>query len=83
MYLFRTWRTDIDNGKCAIASTSIAQPEATISEGIRATVLASRYLIEPIEPGKSRLIHVYRVDLRYILTTLKICLSLFKIFSFS
>lgn len=65
-FSFRTWRTNIDNGKCAIVSTSIAHPEATVAEGVRATVLASRYLIEPIEPGRSRLTHVYRVDLRLV-----------------
>ena len=62
----RTWRSNIDDGKCVIVTTSIAHAESKACEGVPATVLASRYLIEPAEYGRSRLTHVYRVDLRLV-----------------
>ncbi|XP_028401518.1 rho GTPase-activating protein 7-like isoform X5 [Dendronephthya gigantea] len=62
--ILRTWRSNIDSGKCVVVTTSIAHTEINTAESVRATVLASRYLIEPIEHGRSRLTHVFRVDLR-------------------
>ncbi|XP_046852869.1 rho GTPase-activating protein 7-like isoform X2 [Xenia sp. Carnegie-2017] len=62
--VLRAWRSKIDNGKCVIATTSVAHTSSVTSESIRTTVLASRYLIEPIDCNRSRLTHVYRVDLR-------------------
>lgn len=64
LYFFRTWRSNIDNGKCVIVTTSIAHAESETLNSVPATVLASRYLIEPAEYGRSRVTHVYRVDLR-------------------
>ena len=52
---------------CALASTSVQPPHgAGLLGGVPATVLASRYLIEPCGAGKSRLTHIARVDIRYV-----------------
>jgi hypothetical protein len=73
----RTWRTNLPapGGRsgssgggvtCALASTSVQPPPgAVLLGGVPATVLASRYLIEPCGAGKSRLTHIARVDIRY------------------
>lgn len=34
--------------------------------GVRAVVLASRYLIEPAGKGRSRLVHLARVDTKFV-----------------
>lgn len=46
-------------------STSINHPRAPPSNGVPSIVLASRYLVEPLENGKSRLTHISRVDQRW------------------
>lgn len=66
----RSW-TDLDRGVCALVSTSINHPRAPPSNGVPAIVLASRYLVEPLENGKSRLTHISRVDQRWGLSTMQ------------
>lgn len=48
-------------GWCAVVETSVAHggPPAT---GARGVVLASRYLAQPAGKGRSRLVHLARVD---------------------
>ncbi|XP_035681138.1 rho GTPase-activating protein 7-like isoform X1 [Branchiostoma floridae] len=60
----RSWRTDLPHDTCVLVETSVKHPEAAIMGGLRGTVLASRYLIEPCGSGKSRLIHIVRIDTR-------------------
>lgn len=61
--VLRAW-TDLDKGVCALVSTSINHPRAPPSNGVPSIVLASRYLVEPLENGKSRLTYISRVDQR-------------------
>ncbi|XP_015765354.1 PREDICTED: stAR-related lipid transfer protein 13-like isoform X1 [Acropora digitifera] len=63
--VLRSW-TDLDRagGVCALVSTSINHSGAPPSSGVTAIVLASRYLVEPLDNGKSRLTHISRVDQR-------------------
>ncbi|XP_023932336.1 rho GTPase-activating protein 7 [Lingula anatina] len=60
----RSWRTDLPKGACVLVSTSIEHPNSNLLGGVRAVVLASRYLLEPCGSGKSRLTHLARVDMR-------------------
>ncbi|XP_049846702.1 rho GTPase-activating protein 7 isoform X2 [Schistocerca gregaria] len=61
--VLRSWRTDLPKGACIIVETSVEHAEAPIMPGaVRGIVLASRYLIEPCGSGKSRIIHLSRVD---------------------
>ena len=62
-FYLRAW-TDLDKGVCALVSTSINHPRAPPSNGVPSIVLASRYLVEPLENGKSRLTYISRVDQR-------------------
>ncbi|XP_026332078.1 stAR-related lipid transfer protein 13 isoform X3 [Hyposmocoma kahamanoa] len=48
-------------GWCAIAETSVAHGSVP-QEGSRGVVLASRYLAQPAGKGRSRLVHLARVD---------------------
>ncbi|XP_022788234.1 stAR-related lipid transfer protein 13-like isoform X4 [Stylophora pistillata] len=61
--VLRSW-TDLDKGVCVLVSTSINHPRAPPSNGVPSIVLASRYLLEPLENGKSRLTYISRVDQR-------------------
>lgn len=50
-------------GACVIVETSVEHPDAPVMPGgVRGVVLASRYLIEPCGSGKSRIVHLSRVD---------------------
>ncbi|XP_070553254.1 rho GTPase-activating protein 7-like isoform X2 [Ptychodera flava] len=60
----RKWKTDLPRGACVLVSTSVEHPDAALIGGIRGTVLASRYLIEPCGAGKSRLTYICRIDSR-------------------
>lgn len=61
--ILRSWRTDLPRGTCLIVETSIEHTEVPVScASTRGIVLASRYLIEPCGAGKSRLVHLSRVD---------------------
>jgi hypothetical protein len=64
--LYRTWRTNLPKGACALVLTSVDHDRAPVV-GVRVNVLLSRYLIEPCGPGKSKLTYMCRADLRYIL----------------
>ncbi|XP_072753546.1 stAR-related lipid transfer protein 13 isoform X2 [Anoplolepis gracilipes] len=59
----RSWRNDLPKGACVIVETSVEHPDAPVMlGGTRGIVLASRYLIEPCGSGKSRIMHLSRVD---------------------
>lgn len=66
LFLFyRSWRTDLPRGACVIVETSVDHADATLLlGGVRGVVLASRYLIEPCGSGKSRIMHLARVDIK-------------------
>ena len=60
----RAWRQCREN--CfAVVSTSVSHPAATLMGSIRATVLAMRFLIEPVGPNASRLTVLNRLDIRF------------------
>lgn len=62
---YRSWRTDLPRGACVIVETSVDHADATLLlGGVRGVVLASRYLIEPCGSGKSRIMHLARVDIK-------------------
>lgn len=65
-YLFfkRSWRTDLPKGACSLVSVSIEHEDCSATEGVRAMILESNYLLEPCGSGKSRLTHICRVDLK-------------------
>lgn len=66
--LLRSWRTDLPRGTCLVAQMSIDHPDAPVTSGaVRTIVLASRYLIQPCGAGKSRLVHLSRVDIMQVL----------------
>lgn len=61
--VLRSWRTDLPKGACVIVETSVEHTDAQVMlGGVRGIVLASRYLIEPCGSGKSRIMHLSRVD---------------------
>ncbi|KAJ8969835.1 hypothetical protein NQ317_007708 [Molorchus minor] len=61
--IVRTWKTDLPKDACLIVETSVEYPDIMpVPNSARAIVLASRYLIEPCGSGKSRLLHLSRVD---------------------
>ena len=60
----RSWRVDLPRGICVLVSTSVEHRDAPLMGGIRAAVLASRYLIEPCGSGRSKLTNISRIDLR-------------------
>ncbi|XP_053564425.1 stAR-related lipid transfer protein 13 isoform X2 [Bombina bombina] len=62
--VLRSWRTDLPKGTCTLAAISVEHEEAPLIGGVRAAVLDARYLIEPCGSGKSKLTHIYRVDLK-------------------
>lgn len=65
--LCRSWRNDLPKGACVIVETSVEHPDAPVMPGgTRGIVLASRYLIEPCGSGKSRIMHLSRVDTKYV-----------------
>lgn len=65
--VLRTWNTDLPRGSCAILETSVEHPDIpNIPNTVRGIVLASRYLIEPGGSGRTRLLHLSRVDTRYV-----------------
>ncbi|XP_030756600.1 rho GTPase-activating protein 7 isoform X2 [Sitophilus oryzae] len=61
--IVRTWRTNLPKDGCLLIETSVEHPEALpVPHSTRGLILASRYLIEPCGSGKSRLLHLSRVD---------------------
>ena len=75
---YRSYRTQLAKGACILVSTSVQHKDAPLMGGVRAVVLASRFLIEPCGSGKSRLTHICRVDTRWVIafigTNLKLLL---------
>lgn len=63
--ILRSWRTELAKGSCALIELSVNDPRATVPpRGVRGVVLGSRYLIEPCGAGKSRVMHLSRIDFR-------------------
>ncbi|CAO1419637.1 unnamed protein product [Diamesa serratosioi] len=61
--VLRTSCTDLPRGACASVETSIEHSDAVLlMGGVRGVVLASRYFIEPCGTGRSRILHLARVD---------------------
>ncbi|KAJ8949155.1 hypothetical protein NQ318_012903 [Aromia moschata] len=61
--ILRTWKTDLPKDACLIVETSVEYPDVVpVPNSARGIILASRYLIEPCGSGKSRLLHLSRVD---------------------
>jgi hypothetical protein len=59
----RSWQTDLPKKACVIVETSVEHPDAPVMlGGTRGIVLASRYLIEHCGSGRSRIMHLSRVD---------------------
>ena len=62
--ILRAWDFDPVSDTYIIASTSVSHPSASLLAGIRATELATRYIIERVDRDKTRLTFVCRVDMR-------------------
>ncbi|XP_017847296.1 uncharacterized protein LOC108603213 isoform X2 [Drosophila busckii] len=63
--VLRSWQTDLPRGACVIVETSIDHAKAKpLFCAVRGVILASRYLIEPCGGGKSRVMHLARVDVK-------------------
>ncbi|XP_037956094.1 uncharacterized protein LOC119685785 [Teleopsis dalmanni] len=63
--VLRSWQMDLPRGACVIVETSIDHNKAKPMFGaVRGVVLASRYLIEPCGSGRSRVMHLARVDIK-------------------
>ncbi|XP_031782029.1 stAR-related lipid transfer protein 13 isoform X2 [Nasonia vitripennis] len=61
--VLRSWQTDLPKKACVIVETSVEHPDAPVMlGGTRGIVLASRYLIEHCGSGRSRIMHLSRVD---------------------
>uniref|UniRef100_A0A8D8LXI8 Rho GTPase-activating protein 7 n=1 Tax=Cacopsylla melanoneura TaxID=428564 RepID=A0A8D8LXI8_9HEMI len=61
----RSWITEPARDACIIVETSVEHADAPISpRSVRGIVLASRYLIEPCGSGRSRILHLSRIDVR-------------------
>ncbi|XP_064404560.1 stAR-related lipid transfer protein 13-like isoform X3 [Halichondria panicea] len=62
--LLRTWDFDPVSDTYIIVSTSVSHPSASLLAGIRATELATRYVIERVDRDKTRLTFICRVDMK-------------------
>ncbi|XP_043913035.1 stAR-related lipid transfer protein 8 isoform X2 [Protopterus annectens] len=62
--VLRKWRTDLPKGSCALVSTSVDYEKVQLEGEVRAVLLKSQYLIEPLSVGRSRLTYICRADLR-------------------
>lgn len=64
---YRSWRSDLPRGACVIVETSVDHVLASLLlGGVRGVVLASRYLIEPAGNGRSKIMHLSRVDIKWV-----------------
>lgn len=61
----RRWCNDLPRGTCVLVSSSVDHDNVQLEAGIRAVLLTSRIIIEPCGPGRSRLTHYCRADLRW------------------
>lgn len=63
--VIRMWKSDLPKGACVVVETSVEHQDATVvPNSVRSIVLASRYLIEPCGSGRSKVVHLVRVDTR-------------------
>ncbi|KAL4647763.1 stAR-related lipid transfer protein 13-like isoform X1 [Arapaima gigas] len=62
--VLRAWRMDLPKGACALVSMSVDHEDSPPTDGVRAVILESQYLLEPCGSGKSRLTHICRIDLK-------------------
>ncbi|KAI1898240.1 hypothetical protein AGOR_G00070300 [Albula goreensis] len=62
--VLRRWRRDLPRGTCLLVSSSVEHDAVRQESGLQALLLTSRCLIEPVGPGRSRLTHYCRADLR-------------------
>lgn len=60
----RSWQYDATSQSYVLVATSVSHPSATLQGGIRATQLATFYLVEPLDSERSRLSYICRVDMR-------------------
>lgn len=63
----RSWQYDVATESYVIVSMSVSHPCASLQASIRATELATRYLIEPLSKDTSKLTFISRVDMRYVI----------------
>ena len=61
----RHWHYDVPTESYVFVSMSVSHPCADLQASIRATELATRYLIEPLTKDSTRLTVMSRVDMRY------------------
>lgn len=64
LHLFRSWRTHLYKGSCALICVSVDHEDSPRMGAVRRVVLESQYLLEPCGTGRTRLTHISRVDLR-------------------
>jgi hypothetical protein len=62
--ILRSWRYIEAGGHFVIVCTSVTHPAADLLGSIRGTIMASRYLMEPLEGGCTRLTYFGRWDVR-------------------
>ncbi|XP_067113012.1 stAR-related lipid transfer protein 8 isoform X2 [Osmerus mordax] len=62
--VLRRWCCGLPRGLCLLVSSSVDHEDVHLDCGLRAVLLTSRILIEPLGPGRSRLTHYCRADLR-------------------
>ena len=70
----RHWQYDVSTESYVIVSMSVSHPCASLhASSIRATELATRYLIEPLTKDSSRLTFISRVDMRCVYVCVCVC----------
>ncbi|XP_037543299.1 stAR-related lipid transfer protein 13 isoform X2 [Nematolebias whitei] len=62
--VLRSWRTDVCKGSCALVCESVEHEDSPRTGAVRGVVMESQYLLEPCGMGRTRLMHISRVDLR-------------------
>ncbi|XP_055738084.1 stAR-related lipid transfer protein 13-like isoform X1 [Salvelinus fontinalis] len=62
--VLRSWRNDVSKGCSVLVCVSVDQEDSPALAAVRGVVLESHYLLEPCGPGRSRLTHICRVDLK-------------------
>ena len=72
----RHWQYDVSMESYVIVSMSVSHPCASLhASSIRATELATRYLIEPLTKDSSRLTFISRVDTRCVYVSVWVCVE--------
>ncbi|XP_015269478.1 PREDICTED: stAR-related lipid transfer protein 8 [Gekko japonicus] len=62
--VLRRWHTDLPRGACLLVSLSLDHKKMPPEGGVRAVILTSQYLMEPLGMGCSKVTHICRADLR-------------------